>query len=75
MEHHPLIKEFPDMADKIHDLKMNDAHFKRRMEEYEAKDKEVVHGETDGNFSDEHLETLKKERLALKDELYGMLKG
>ncbi|MFO7582746.1 YdcH family protein [Guyparkeria sp.] len=25
--------------------------------------------------TDEHLEELKKERLALKDELYGMLKG
>jgi uncharacterized protein YdcH (DUF465 family) len=29
MEHHPLIKEFPELRKKIHELKVNNNHFRK----------------------------------------------
>ena len=34
VEHHDLVHEFPALRDKIHDLKLNDAHFRKLFEEY-----------------------------------------
>jgi uncharacterized protein YdcH (DUF465 family) len=73
-EHTDLAHEFPEMKDAIHLLKMNDAHFKKLFDQYEAVAKEL-HRAADGagGISDEHAEALKKQRLALKDEMYQML--
>jgi uncharacterized protein len=75
VEHHPLVKDFPEFGERIHALK-HDHHFARLGSEYEAVDKEVVRLE-DGieNASDLDLEALKKQRLQLKDQLYALLKG
>ncbi len=74
LEHHPLVKEFPSHKDTIHRLKMDDAHFRRRMEEYEDLDKRIFRAE-DGSepMDDAALEQLKRQRLALKDELYHLI--
>lgn len=74
IEQHALIKEFPEHKDKIHVLKMDNSHFARLFEEYHQIDHEIVRLE-DGveNASDDELETMKKQRLKLKDQLYGML--
>jgi hypothetical protein len=37
-------------------------------------DEQIVKLETSGNFSDEHLQTLKKKKLLLKDEIAKMKK-
>ena len=29
VEHHDLVHEFPELNDRIHELKMNNAHFRR----------------------------------------------
>ncbi len=72
--HHPLITEFPDKKDAIHTLKMSNAHFRRLAFEYEGVDKAIVRIEQEITpTSDEYLNTLKKERLSLKDTLLGML--
>ena len=73
-DHTDLAHEFPEMKDAIHLLKLNDAHFKKLFDQYEAIAKEL-HRAADGagGISDEHAEALKKERLTLKDEMYQML--
>lgn len=76
VEHHPLLKEFPEYRERIHQLKMDDAHFRKLFEEYHEVDREVYR--MDENIepsSDEAMEDVKKRRLALKDELYGMLQA
>jgi uncharacterized protein YdcH (DUF465 family) len=70
-----LLQEFPEFKDQIHTLKMNDAHFARLFDEYEEVCKQVhrIEQEID-KVSDILAEKFKKQRLALKDELYSMLR-
>lgn len=75
LENHSLVKEFPEMREKIHDLKMSDTHFARLFGEYDAVEHEVHRIESGAEAaSNERLEDLKKERLNLKDELFSILK-
>ncbi len=75
VENHSLVNEFPEYRDTIHDMKMNNNHFSRLFHEYHDLDREVHRIEQGSEVSsDEYLETLKKKRLSLKDELYQMLK-
>lgn len=73
IENHSLLNEFPEYKDRIHNLKMNDHHFARLANEYHEVDKEIHNIEQDLKTSDEYLETLKKKRLGLKDEIYKLL--
>ena len=75
VEHHPLIREFPEHRERIHTLKTSDHHFSKLCSDYESLDKEIVRIE-DGleAKSDAALESLKKRRLLLKDEVYGILR-
>jgi len=45
VEHHPLVEEFPEYRDTIHELKLNNAHFRRLAHEYEGIDKSIVRAE------------------------------
>lgn len=74
IEHHPLTQDFPQLRERLHALKLADTHFARRAADYEALDKRIVRAE-DGiePVADEALETLKKLRLALKDEIHKAL--
>ena len=74
LENHSLINEFPEMRDRIHMMKATDNHFARLFNEYDAVEHEVHRIESGAEAtSDEYLETLKKKRLKLKDEMFGML--
>ncbi|MDR4509969.1 MAG: YdcH family protein [Candidatus Brocadiaceae bacterium] len=74
-EHHDLIHEFPEYRDEIHKLKMDNAHFKNLFDEYHKLDREVYRVEYDIEpRTDAAMEELKKRRLALKDELFHILK-
>ncbi|MEE4245989.1 MAG: YdcH family protein [Kangiellaceae bacterium] len=76
IDRHSLAKELPEYKDKIHDLKMNNAHFAKLFDEYHDVDNEVIRIEEGvENTSDEYLEGLKKNRLNLKDQLFSMLKA
>jgi hypothetical protein len=41
VEHHPLNKDFPELHAALHELRVNDAHFARLADEYEALDKRI----------------------------------
>ena len=74
LEKHDLLREFPESKDTIHALKTNNNHFARLFDQYHDVDHEVRRIETGvENTSDEYLESKKKERLKLKDELYVMI--
>jgi len=75
-EQHDLSHEFPEYRERIHTLKAENAHFRRLYDEYHELDRQVHRAGTDVEpVSDEHAEELKKQRLLLKDELYGILKA
>lgn len=74
-QHHDLATEFPDMKHEIHALKITDAHFRKLSEAYEDVSKELHRAQDGaGAVGDAHAEDLKKKRLALKDDLYLMLR-
>ena len=75
-EHHDLVHEFPEYKERIHELKMNDPHFEKLHQEYEAIDKEIYRIEQQIETpTDEYTEQLKKKRALLKDQLYAILKS
>lgn len=76
VEHHPLIKEFPEHRERIHNLKVNNAHFAKLAEQYEEVDKHICRAEDSPEAFDEaHMHQLKAERLRLKDEVYKVLES
>jgi uncharacterized protein YdcH (DUF465 family) len=71
---HELHAEFPEKTEKLHQLKTSNAHFAKLADAYHDVNREIHRIETDVTpTSDEVLETLKKQRLKLKDEIAGML--
>ena len=74
VDHHDLVHEFPEYKERIHQLKMDDAHFAKLFEEYnDLTNKIEVLENNEVPVADESLEDLKKQRLTLKDQLYAML--
>ncbi len=74
LEHHPLIQEFPEYKDQIHNLKTKNNHFHHLMERYEEIDKKIFRIKSNEEpTSDEFVENLTKKRLELKDELYQLI--
>lgn len=75
VEHHPLIKDFPENREELHQLRQQDAAFARKADAYEALDKQICRVE-DGveTLSDGALSALKQERVALKDDIARALK-
>ncbi|MCX7190477.1 MAG: DUF465 domain-containing protein [Methylotenera sp.] len=74
IEHHDLAHEFPEHRQKIHSLKIDNAHFFKLFEAYHTITKDVERLEGEGvPVSDATLAVLKKERALLKDQLYAMI--
>lgn len=67
---HELHDEFPEAAQLIHDLKLNDAYFATLADRYHVLNREI-HRIDSGiePASDDRTEALKKERLSLLDEV------
>ena len=71
---HELHEEFPDKIAALRELKTSNGHFARLADSYHEVNREIHRVETDVTpASDEVLETLKKQRLHLKDEIAAML--
>ncbi|MEO1046339.1 MAG: DUF465 domain-containing protein [Pseudomonadota bacterium] len=71
---HELAEEFPADAAIIHRLKTEDAHFARQAERYHEVNRAIHRIEAEIEpCSDEHAEELKKQRLALCDELAAII--
>lgn len=71
---HELHEEFPEHTALLHELKIGNHHFARLADEYHMLNRTIHRAETDIEpMDDSHLGELKKRRLALKDEIAGML--
>ena len=74
-EKHDLIHELPEYKDQIRTLKMNNKHFEKLFDKYHDLDHQIRRIEEGIETpEDSYSEGLKKERLQLKDELFGMIK-
>lgn len=66
---------FPEYRDLISQLKTSDHHFSRLFDQHNAMDQKIKNMESHIEpGSHEEIETLKKEKLALKDQMYTILK-
>ncbi|MCC5959700.1 MAG: DUF465 domain-containing protein [Rhodobacteraceae bacterium] len=71
---HELAEEFPQHVDLIHRLKTDDAHFARIADQYHEINRAVHRAETLVEpVSGDHEIELRRNRLALKDEIARML--
>lgn len=74
-EKHDLIHELPEYKDQIHTLKMSNKHFEKLFDKYHDLDHQIRRIEEGIETpEDSYSEELKKERLQLKDKLFGMIK-
>lgn len=74
LEKHTLLQDFPAHHHTIRHLKMNDKHFNKLFDEYHQVDGEVLAiEEKNSPVADDYLETLKLQRLHLKDQLFKMI--
>ena len=66
---------FPEYRDLISKLKTEDARFERLFDKHNELDQQIKNMEARiVSASNEEIDTLKKEKLALKDELYQRLR-
>ena len=66
---------FPEYRDLITRLKTSDAHFLRMFEQHNALDQQIARMENHIEpATSRQIEELKKEKLALKDGLYAVLR-
>ena len=71
---HELHEEFPEASERIHTLKISNKHFAGLADTYHELNRTIHRMESDIEpVSDQTLETMKKQRLALKDEIFSML--
>ncbi len=63
-----------EYKNEIHELKQSNAHFAKVFEKHNALDQKIEDVEAErAILTDMELETLKKEKLLLKDEAYKMI--
>ena len=63
-----------EYRDEIHELKQQNAHFAKIFEKHNELDDQITKAENgDIPLTDTEIETLKKEKLLLKDEAYKMI--
>ena len=66
---------FPEYRDLVSKLKTEDARFERLFDKHNELDQQIKNMEARiVSASNEEIDTLKKEKLALKDELYQILR-
>ena len=71
---HELAEEFPEHVDTMHKLKTDDTHFANLSEKYHELNRAVHRAETNVEPTDDlHMAEMRKQRLALKDKISGIL--
>lgn len=66
---------FPEYRDLISKLKTEDRHFERRFNEHNVLDEKITELEKHATSAgSDEIETLKKKKLVLKDEIYQILR-
>lgn len=72
--HHPLLKEFPEHREALQFLKVSDATFRQKFDEYHKLDDAICRIEEQVDFAtDQETDELKMKRAVLKDEIYRAL--
>ena len=72
---HELTDEFPELATQMAALRQSDTHFAKLGDDYHTINRALHRAETDVEpTSDVHMNEMRKDRLALKDEIYKYLK-
>ena len=67
---------FPEFRDKITQLKTTDHRFMRLFDQHNALDQKIKNMEASITpATHDEIETMKKEKLAIKDKLYTILKS
>ncbi|MDP2357147.1 MAG: DUF465 domain-containing protein [Beijerinckiaceae bacterium] len=73
---HELHEEFPQDRERLHELKMSNAHFVRLADRYHDVNRAIHRAEAEVEpTSDDILEEMKKQRLHLKDEIASLLRS
>lgn len=76
IDHRDLHDDFPEFAQRIHDMKVGNAHFSHLFKAYDDLNHKIRRIELENvPMGDGEFERLKFERLNLKDQLYTLLKG
>ncbi|MEL6436255.1 MAG: YdcH family protein [Pseudomonadota bacterium] len=71
---HELAEEFPEHVAKMSEMKQANAHFAKLFDEYHDVNRAIHRAETDIEPTDDfNMEAMRKQRMVLKDEIYGML--
>jgi len=66
---------FPEYRDLIHQLKSSDQHFARIFDQHNELDHRIKRMESGEELAtNDQIETLKKEKLHTKDQLYAILR-
>jgi uncharacterized protein YdcH (DUF465 family) len=74
MEKHDLLHEFPEHKDKIHELKISDAHFRNLFDEYHEIEHQIHRINMGSEIAnDNFMYELKAKLLFLKDQIYAHL--
>ncbi|MDO5646681.1 YdcH family protein [Paracoccus sp. (in: a-proteobacteria)] len=71
---HAIHEEFPNDADRIHNLKISNAHFARLLQEYDEVNDQVHNAEALIHpISEDAEKQLRRQRAHLKDEIAHMM--
>ncbi|MBU3031826.1 YdcH family protein [Paracoccus marinaquae] len=71
---HAIHEEFPNDGDRIHELKLKDAHFARLLEDYDQINDQVHGAATSVHpVSEDAEKEMRRKRAHLKDEIARML--
>jgi uncharacterized protein YdcH (DUF465 family) len=67
---HDLAEDFPGLAERIHEMRAQDAHFAKLVEQYQAANEAVHRAESRLDIITEEAETaLRRQRAHLKDHI------
>ena len=71
---HELAEEFPDRVEQMSALKQSDAHFSKLFDDYHEINRSVHRAEINVEPTDDlHMAEMRKQRLAIKDEIWVIL--
>ena len=74
LDHHPLVKELPELREEIHRLKLQDSEFRELFDAYHELDRRIYRIEQDIEpVQDALAAQLKRRRVLLKDRLHARL--
>jgi len=73
---HELPEEFPQQVEQMAALRQSDQHFAKLSESYHTVNRAIHRAETDVEpTSDDNMQKMRRERLALKDEIAAYLRA